>query len=138
MPEDLRQLGTPVETKEGAQSKADAAESNATDYTDTAVSEHENSTSGVHGVGTSDVASTDDLSDIQDSTDVNHDQTSNRNHDGDDLSPDSIDAESVSTEKELIIPMYDTIDDLPDEPSGIGFAYVEDDDQIYRVDGEAL
>ena len=46
MPEDLRQLGTPIETKDGAQSKVDS---------------HENSTSGVHGVGGSDVASTADV-----------------------------------------------------------------------------
>lgn len=38
MPEDLRQLGTPVETKEGAQSKADTAQSNAESYTDSEIS----------------------------------------------------------------------------------------------------
>ena len=57
MPEDLRQLGTPIETKDGAQSKADAAEDSAINYTDSEVDSHENSTSGVHGVGTSDVES---------------------------------------------------------------------------------
>ena len=75
MPVDLRQLGTPIETKDGAQSKVDS---------------HENSTSGVHGVGGSDVASTADVSSIQSSSDVDHDQTSNRTHDGDELSPESV------------------------------------------------
>ena len=51
MPEDLRQLGTPIETKDGAQSKVDS---------------HENSTSGVHGVGGSDVASTADVAEKAD------------------------------------------------------------------------
>ena len=50
MPEDLRQLGTPIETKDGAQSKVDS---------------HENSTSGVHGVGGSDVASTADVDNVK-------------------------------------------------------------------------
>ena len=81
MPEDLRQLGTPIETKDGAQSKVDS---------------HENSTSGVHGVGGSDVASTADVSSIQQSSDVDHDQTSNRTHSGDDLSPNAIDAETAT------------------------------------------
>ena len=83
MPEDLRQLGRPIETKDGAQSKVDS---------------HENSTSGVHGVGGSDVASTADVSSIQQSSDVDHNQTSNRTHDGDDLSPESVDAGSMSAE----------------------------------------
>ena len=51
MPVDLRQLGTPIETKDGAQSKVDS---------------HENSTSGVHGVGGSDVASTADVAEKAD------------------------------------------------------------------------
>ena len=124
MPVDLRQLGTPIETKDGAQSKADAAESSAKDYTDSEVTDHEDSTSdvhgvgesnvesesgaqskvdshedstsGVHGVGSSDVASTADVSSIQQSADVDHNQTSNRTHDGDDLSPNSVDAGSMS------------------------------------------
>ena len=57
MPEDLRQLGTPIETKDGAQSKADAAEDSARNYTDSEVTDHENSTSDVHGVGESNVES---------------------------------------------------------------------------------
>ena len=98
MPEDLRQLGTPIETKDGAQSKADAAENSAINYTDSEVTDHENSTSGVHGVGGDDVASTADVSSIQQSDDVDHNQTSNRTHDGDDLSPDSVDAGSINAE----------------------------------------
>ena len=65
MPVDLRQLGTPIETKDGAQSKADAAEDSAINYTDSEITDHENSTSGVHGVGGSDVASTADVDDVK-------------------------------------------------------------------------
>ena len=54
MPEDLRQLGTPVETKEGAQSKADTAQSNAESYTDAEISDHADETEGVHGSSTGD------------------------------------------------------------------------------------
>jgi len=66
MPVDLRQLGTPIETKDGAQSKADAAEDSARNHTDSEVTDHENSTSGVHGVGGSDVASTADVAEKAD------------------------------------------------------------------------
>ena len=62
MPEDLRQLGTPIETKDGAQSKVDS---------------HENSTSGVHGVEGSDVASTADVAEKADDPHDNAAHTTN-------------------------------------------------------------
>ena len=58
---DATKGGEAVETEPGAQSKVDS---------------HETDTSGVHGVGESDVASLFDVSDIQASSDVEHDDTS--------------------------------------------------------------
>ena len=77
MPVDLRQLGTPIETKDGAQSKADAAEDSARNYTDSEVTDHENSTSDVHGVGGSDVASTADVAEKADDPHGNAAHTTN-------------------------------------------------------------
>ena len=57
--------------------------------------DHVTDTQNVHGVGENDVASTADVSSIQQSADVDHNQTSNRTHDGDDLSPNSVSAEQL-------------------------------------------
>ena len=73
MPVDLRQLGTPIETKDGAQSKADAAEDSAKNYADSEITDHANTTSDVHGIGDSDIASE---SSVQSKVDSHEDSTS--------------------------------------------------------------
>ena len=74
MPVDLRQLGTPIETKDGAQSKVDS---------------HENSTSGVHGVGSSDVASTADVAEKADDPHGNDAHSETFAVDGDEQPPEN-------------------------------------------------
>ena len=108
MPKDLRQLGTPIETKDGAQSKVDS---------------HENSTSGVHGVGGSDVASTADVAEKAD------DPHGNEAHSDDYTTQDDVDDAKGRVQS---VP---TLDDLPDaDEEELGTRYfVEEENQSYEV-----
>ena len=77
--------------------------------------DHVTDTQNIHGVGENDVASTADVSSIQQSADVDHNQTSNRTHDGDDLSPDSIDVESAGVEQLIELPVATEGDEAPSD-----------------------
>lgn len=102
-----------AETSSNAQSKADTAESNAESYADTQVSNH-NSATAVHGVGeVFDAANYTPETDthnrytdgeasaaapVQDSSDIDHDQTTNRTHDGDDITPAAVEVKETLTD----------------------------------------
>lgn len=61
---------------------------------------------------------------------VDHQETSNRTHDGDDLTPDTVDVTS-----EFGNPTYATLSDVPNDlPEGTQ-VYVKDENQIYVEDG---
>jgi 3D (Asp-Asp-Asp) domain-containing protein len=67
---------------------------------------------------------------LTESGDVDHDETSNRTHDGDDLSPATLEATA-----ELGNPTYPTLADVPTTlPEGTQ-VYVEDENAIYVEDG---
>lgn len=77
------------------------------------------------------LANASDISSIQSSTDVDHDETSNRTHDGDDLTPDALEAsDSIGNAT------YETLGDVPtDLPKGAQ-VWVQDENAIYVEDGE--
>lgn len=68
-------------------------------------------------------ANINDVSDIQASSDVDHNQTSNRTHTGDDLTPNSTDVDEFMGNA-----VYPTIGDIPESAEQTGNqVYVQDD-----------
>lgn len=67
---------------------------------------------------------------LTDSGDVDHDKTSNRTHDGDDLSPSALEAGT-----QLTVPVYSTLSDVPtDLPEGT-LVWAADENTLYQEDG---
>lgn len=66
---------------------------------------------------------------------VNHDQTYNRTHDGDNLIPESLDAGSVSATDYMTVPIYQSTADVPDNISEGQVVFVKDDNSLYVEGG---